>query len=209
MEIEKAIEELKSEKKRKFTQTVDLIVNLQKFDVRKESINVFINIPHPTEKKIAAFLTKKSNVIDTITENDFQRYNDLKEMKKLAKEYDSFIAIAPMMSKVATKFGRVFGPMGKMPSPQAGIIPKDDDETVKAMVEKMKNMHRVRTKELSVKIPVGKEDMEKEKIKENIQSILKQLESRLPRGKDCIKDVMLKMTMTKAIKIMDYNKKKK
>jgi len=29
----------------------------------------------------------------------------LKDIKKLAKKYDAFLAVAPMMSKVATKFG--------------------------------------------------------------------------------------------------------
>ncbi|MFW9951626.1 MAG: hypothetical protein ACFFKA_16040, partial [Candidatus Thorarchaeota archaeon] len=48
--------------------------NLQNIDVRKEGLNTFINLPHPSEKKIAAFLTKKSGAIDTITENDFVKY---------------------------------------------------------------------------------------------------------------------------------------
>lgn len=201
MEINDILEQLRSEKKRKFNQTVDLIVNLQKFDVRKEALNTFLTIPNPTEKKVAAFLTKKSKIVFTITETDFTKYNEPKEMKKLARNYDYFIAVAPMMTKIATKFGRVFGPMGKMPSPQAGIIPNDNEETVQKTVENIGKKIRIKTKELSIKIPVGKEDMKNNEITENIKAVLKELETKLPRGKECIKNVLLKFTMTKAIKL--------
>lgn len=208
MEIKEVLKELKAEKKRKFVQTVDLVVNLQNFDVRREALNTFLTLPNPTDKKIAAFLTKHTKIVPSITEADFVKYKELKDIKKLASEYDFFIAVAPMMSKIATAFGRVFGPMGKMPSPQGGIIPQDNDEMVTKMVEQMKKMVRVRIKELSVKIPVGKEDMNEEQLTENINAAIKQLESKLPRGRDCIKNVMLKLTMTKSIKFIDYVKKK-
>jgi large subunit ribosomal protein L1 len=208
MELKAALEELKNEKKRKFIQSVDLVVNLQKFDVRKEALNTFLSVPHPTEKKIAAFLTKHTKIIPSITEADFVKYKELKDMKKLAKDFDFFIAVAPMMSKIATKFGRVFGPLGKMPSPQGGIIPQDNDEAIKAMVDNMKKMIRIRNKEMSIKMAIGKEDMDDEKIIDNVNAVLKQLESKLPRGKECIKNVMIKLTMTKAIKFIDYNKKR-
>jgi large subunit ribosomal protein L1 len=206
--INKALEILRKEKKRKFVQTVDLIVNLENFDVRKEALNTVVNVIHPNKKKVAAFLTRNTKIIPTINEPDFVKYKDLKDIKKLAKQYDSFIAVAPMMSKVATKFGRVLGPMGKMPSPQAGIIPKDDDESIKKMVEKMQYVLRVRNKEMSIKLGIAKEDMSDEDIIENAESVLKQLESKLPRGKECIKNVMIKFSMTPSIKFLDYSKKK-
>ena len=98
MEIKKALEELHKEKKRKFVQTVDLIVNLKDFDVRKEALNTFVSLPHPMDKKIGAFLTSRSKLVDTITEDDFSKYKKIKDMKKLARSYDSFIAVAPMMT---------------------------------------------------------------------------------------------------------------
>ncbi len=86
--IDDALKELrKEENKRKFVQTVDLVINLQNFDVRKEALNTFITIPHPSEKKIAAFLTKKSELVDTITEGGFVKYKDTKDIKKLSKQY--------------------------------------------------------------------------------------------------------------------------
>lgn len=202
MEIKDAIAELRKEKKRKFVQTLDIIVNLKEFDVRKEALNTFISVPHSGGKRIAAFLTKRSTSVDTITELDFEKYKETKDMKKLAKKYDYFIAVAPMMAKVATKFGRVFGPMSKMPSPQAGIVPKDDEDTVKAMYEKMQKVIRVKNKEMAIKLPVGKEDMKDSDLTENIGAVLASLEKVLPRGKENIREVLIKFTMSKPVVLM-------
>ena len=43
-ELKKALSELRKEEEKKFNQTLDLIVNLQKFDVKKDSINLFIQV---------------------------------------------------------------------------------------------------------------------------------------------------------------------
>jgi len=204
MEIKKALEELRKEKKRKFIQTVDLVVNLKNFDVRKEALNTFVTVPNPSEKKIAAFLNKRSSVVDSITETDFEKYNDSKKIKKLAKKYDSFMANATLMGKIASKFGRVFGPMNKMPSPQAGVIPKEDDDAIKAMLDRMKKSIKVRNKEMAIKLPIGKESMSDLHLEENIKAVMKELENKLPRKNDNVKEVLLKFTMTKPIKILNY-----
>ena len=206
MEIKAALAELRKEKKRKFTQTVDLVMNLKNFDVRKEALNTFVSVPHGSEKKLAAFFTKRSKLISTITEEDFVKYKEMKDIKKLAKKYDAFIAVAPMMGKVATKFGRVFGPMNRMPSPQAGIIPKEDEEMVKMMIDKMNKSIRVKNKEMAIKLPVGKEDMSDDEISENVEAVIKGLEKVLPRGRDNVKEVLIKFTMTKPLKIVEAKK---
>ena len=60
------------ENKRKFVQTADLIINLRSFDIKRYSVNAFVNLPHKLgNKKIAAFLEKKSNAVDTITKQEF------------------------------------------------------------------------------------------------------------------------------------------
>jgi len=207
MEIKEALVELRKEKKRKFVQTLDLVVNLKNFDVRKEALNTFVNVPHGGEKKLAGFLTKGSGLIDSITEADFVKYKDLKDIKKLAKKYDAFIAVAPMMGKVATKFGRVFGPMNRMPSPQAGIIPKEDDEVIKMMIGKMNKSIRVKNKEMAIKLPVGKESMSDDELAENVAAVLKGLEKALPRGRDNVREIILKFTMSAPVSLSEGGSK--
>src|SRR6056297_2235444 len=107
-QIKDALSQLREGKERKFDQTVDLILNLQKYSVKKNPINMVATIPHKVkEKKVAAFLESDSDLIDTIALNDFKKYNDKKKLKLLVKKYDFFIAQAKIMPKVATTFGRV------------------------------------------------------------------------------------------------------
>ena len=54
-DLKKALVELRKTEKRKFDQTVDLIINLQKYDLKKNPLNIFLTVPHKIkEKKIAA-----------------------------------------------------------------------------------------------------------------------------------------------------------
>jgi large subunit ribosomal protein L1 len=201
MKPTEAIQELRKSEKKKFVQTVDLIVNLQKFDVRKEALNTFIQLPFAGGKRICAFLTRKTPLADTIIKSEFEKYKNEADIKRLAKSYDSFIAVASLMPSVATTFGRVLGPAGKMPSPQAGIVPLDDDNSVKAMIEKMNKSVRIRTKEKSIKIPIGKESMSDKELAENLVSAVSSIENLLPRRNDNIKNIMIKLTMSKSIKV--------
>ncbi len=199
--IEEAIVSLRKFEKRKFVQTVDLIINLQKFDSRKESINSFVQVPHTYERDIAAFLTTKVKGIEVILKDNFENYKNLRDAKRLAKKYDMFIAAAPLMGQVATKFGRALGPSGKMPSPQLGIVVKEDEETIKKLVEKMKKSIKVRTKERVIKIGIGKETMPDNDLKENIIAAIRGATDLLPQKKDNVRNVLIKFTMTPAVKI--------
>ncbi len=201
-QLKKTLEELKKEKPRKFSQSVDLIVNLQKFDIKKSQINIFVQVPHKIkDKKIAAFLETKHKFLETITRNDFKKYSDKKEIKKLIGNYDFFVAQASLMPSVATSFGRVLGPTGKMPSPQLGIVMNPDDKSMNELVDKINHSIRIRAKEASIKTVVGKDNMKNEDIIENILTVYNALLKVLPKGNDNVKNVEIKFTMTKPIKI--------
>ncbi|MBT4376378.1 hypothetical protein HOD29_03310 [archaeon] len=201
-QLKKALEELRKEKERKFDQTVDLVINLQRYELKKHPVNIFVNVPHKSkEKKVAGFFESDSEFIDTITFADFKKYNDKNKLKSLVKKYDFFIAQAKLMPKVATTFGRVLGPAGKMPSPQLGIILNADEKTIKELKNKINTSVKIRVKEASVKVPVGKQSMKDEEIIENITAIYNELVKALPREKENVKNVEVKFTMTKPIKI--------
>ncbi|MEX0932561.1 MAG: hypothetical protein WDZ77_00465 [Candidatus Pacearchaeota archaeon] len=202
-ELKEALKELrKEENKRKFNQTVDLIINLQKYDHKRNPVNLFISLPHKIkDKKICGFLEVKNDKIDTITKNDFKKYSDKKELKKLVKKYDFFIAQGSLMANVATTFGKVLGPAGKMPSPQLGILMNVDEKEISNLKERINNSIKLRTKEASVKLAIGKEDMKDEEIIENISQVYGSLTKALQRGKDNVKNLEVKFTMTKPVKI--------
>jgi large subunit ribosomal protein L1 len=199
MKIEEALKQLRTADKRKFVQSVDLVINLQKIDPRKETINTFVVVPNPAPRRICAFLSKKMAGVDVITKEEFELYKDANAIKKLADRYDFFLAAAPLMGLVATKFGRYLGPLGKMPTPQGGVIMQETEDNVKAMIKKMSQSLKVRVKEKSLKLAVGKEDLSDAQIRENIESVLKSVAAILPQNKDNIKNVFIKLTMSKPI----------
>lgn len=201
MNTKEAITELRKSEKRKFVQSVDLVINLQKIDPRKEAINTIVTIPNPPKKKLCAFLTKKSDLIDSITPEQFDNYKDNKKIKKLANKYDAFLAVAPLMGQIATKFGRVLGPVGKMPSPQAGVVMQETPDNIKAMVEKMSKTTKLRVKEKSIKLSVGREDMSDEQLIQNVDSVYESILNILPNRKDNVKDIQVKLTMSKPIEL--------
>jgi large subunit ribosomal protein L1 len=201
-DLKKALEELRKTKERKFDQTLDLIINLQKFDLKKDSLNFLLKIPYKIkDKKIAGFLEVKRKDIETITFSEFKKYSNKIELKKLVKKFDFFIAQASLMPKVATTFGRVLGPAGKMPSPQMGIITNVDDKVIADLKERINEGIKIRTKEPSIKLAIGKQSMKDEEIIENILSVYNAIIKALPRNKENIKNIEIKFTMTKPQKI--------
>jgi len=202
MELKKAIEELRKNEKRNFEQSIDLIINLRRIDVKRDNISAVISIPHKVkEKKVCGFFAKKTELVKTIAPADFGRYSDKKMLKNLVKEYDFFIASAPLMPQVATAFGKVLGPAGKMPSPQLGVLMKEDDSTIKMLLEKISKSVKIRVKEASIKLIIGKESMTDEQIADNIKALYEGIVNALPTKKDNVKNVMIKTTMSKPIKV--------
>ncbi len=199
----KAIEQLrKTEKKRKFPQTVDLIINLKEFDVRRESFNLFITLPNKVkDKKIAGLFEKESAIIDTIKKDSFPRYKEKKDMKKLVRSYDAFIANAKLMPSIATSFGRVLGPAGKMPSPQLGILPNEDDKTIETMIIRVNKTVKITVKEPSIKVGVARDTLPDKELLDNLISAYHKIEETLPKKRDNIRNIKIKLTMDKPIPV--------
>ncbi len=205
----KALQELRKQeaeqiKQRKFDQTLDLIINLKDYDIKKNALNLAIDLPNKVkEKKIAAFLEKKSSLVDTITKPEFDAFADKKKTKRLVKEYDFFISSAKLMPAVATSFGRTLGPSGKMPSPQIGLLMKEDDASLKKLIERINSIVRVRNKEPSVKVSIGKQSSKDEEIAENAIIVYNEVLKNLIKGKENVRNVLIKFTMSKPVKVND------
>ena len=192
--------ESQREKKRNFNQTVDLIVNLREFDVKRNGFNTFVTLPHKIkDKKVAGFLEKESKLVSTIKKENFPRFKEKKDLKNLVKEYDFFIFNEKLMPAVATAFGRVLGPAGKMPSPQLGILTNEDDAAIKTLLDKINSSVRVVVKEPSIKVGVAKESLDDDKIAGNALAVYSKILDNLPRGLDQIRNIKIKFTMSKPV----------
>ncbi|MBW2993505.1 50S ribosomal protein L1 [Candidatus Woesearchaeota archaeon] len=208
-----AIKELKEKsQKRNFNQTYDLIITLKDMDLKKTEnhVDFFQELHYPKGKKakICALIgpemenNAKGAVDKYILVDDFPRFaKDKTETKKLAKQFDYFIAQATIMPKVATTFGKIFGPKGKMPNPKAGcVVPPN--AALKPLYEKLQKTIRLTAKtSLMVQTAVGKEDMPDEQIIDNIQTVHDALMHHLPNAEHNIKNILLKFTMGKPVLI--------
>src|SRR3989338_2457856 len=197
--------------KRNFTQSFDLIINLKGLDVKKQEhqIDTFITLPHSRGKKVkvCALVGPELNeqakgIFDSVIISDnFDKYKEKKETKKLANSFDFFIAQVNIMPKVATVFGRVFGPRGKMPNPKSGsVVPPNAN--LKPLYEKLQRTVRATTKSAPlIQCGIGSEDMDSKDIVENALTVYSSLLQVLPNEKHNIKDIYIKLTMGKPVKV--------
>tara|TARA_Y100000310_G_scaffold329076_1_gene398294 strand:+ start:3335 stop:4078 length:744 start_codon:yes stop_codon:yes gene_type:complete len=206
-------------KQRKFSQTFDLIVNLQLLNPKKadEKVDLFVTLKHPRAKKprICGLVDKdlsklsKEAFQETVLKDDFIKYKgNKKQLKKLTNSYDYFVAQANLMGEIATVFGKTFGPKGKMPNPKAGCVVPPAIPNLKPIAKKLELITRLQTKdEKIVKTAVGKESLSDEEILENVNLTYNSLIHALPKEQNNVKSVCLKLTMGKAVEITDKGPK--
>ncbi len=211
-DVLKALKETRN-KKRKFSQAVDLVVSLKDLDMKKpeHQVDFFIALPNSSGKKasVCALVAQElaaeaKEVCDAVVlQEDFQRYaKDKKAVKKLVREHAFFIGQANIMPQVATAFGRVLGPKGKMPNPKAGCIvpPK---AALKPLYAKLQNTVRVAAKTAPVvQCRLGNEGMTDEQLAQNFRVVYDQLVHSLPNGEDNVKAAFLKLTMGKPVSVL-------
>ncbi|MBL7050742.1 50S ribosomal protein L1 [Candidatus Woesearchaeota archaeon] len=210
-EILKALKEAKeTANKRNFKQKFDLIINIKHLNLKKSEnqFDDFVELHYQRgkETKVCALVgpeledEAKKVCNKSIRQDEFSKLSK-KELKKIGKEYDYFIAQANIMPQVASAFGQVLGPRGKMPNPKVGCVvpPKAN---LGPLQNRLQKTVKLSTKNGgSVKTIIGNEDMVNEEIADNILTAYNHFLTILPTGKHNISEVLVKMTMGPAIKI--------
>lgn len=205
MAVQKALE---SAKKRNFTETVELAINLKDIDlsIPKNRIQDDVILPNGRGRPVricviggGELALKAKDVADlVITPEELGTIaDDKKEAKKIANSTDYFIAEAPLMAVVGKRLGTVLGPRGKMPKP----IPPGADPA--GMIESLRKSVSIRTKDRKTfHAPIGTADMTPEQLAENAETILKRVETRLEKGRMNIASSYVKTTMGPAERVM-------
>lgn len=205
-----AVKEAKEKSgKRNFAQSVELILTLQDIDMKSPEgrLQENVELPHPPPERTnricviatgeLALKAKKANADLVIERAELEGLAGKKnELRKIANEYDFFIAEAPLMPLVGKILGAVLGPRGKMPLP---VPPTADIESLlgkyrRTVVIRMRNQPVIQCR-------VGTEGMKEEELAENIQAVLRTVEGKLKRGIKNIKSVSIKTTMGAPVKI--------
>jgi len=197
-----AIKELREKQsKRNFSQTLDLVITLKEFDVKKpeNKISDDVVLPHGrgSDATLVVFSESAEDLDCKVLTND--DITDLtkskKEAKKLARENDFFLAEPKLMQAIGRALGQYLSPRGKMPKLAVGDMKK--------MVKDYKKSVRVRIKDSPViQCMIGKENMKDEELADNAEAVLKHLETKLPKGRHNFGKIMLKFTMSKPLKLV-------
>ncbi|CAD5243815.1 50S ribosomal protein L1 [Thermococcus camini] len=204
-----AVKEAKARAKpRNFTQTVEVAVNLKDIDLRKPEnrFKLEVVLPHGRgkEPKIAVIAdgavaeAAKKLGLDVISGEQLEELaKSPREARKLAKNYDFFLAAAPLMPKIGRYLGRYLGPRNKMPQ----VVPPTMTN-LEPIVARLKRTVRLQLKNNPVvHARIGTEDMDDEKLAENAEAVLNAIINKLERGENQVKSVYVKTTMGPAVKV--------
>jgi len=194
---------------RKFSESLDITINLKNIDMAqpKNRIDETILLPHGTGRKTGIVVMGKGDIITQakdagvdliIGPEEIERLGGApREARKMAGSYRFFLADTAVMPLVGRWLGPRLGPRGRMPTP----IPAGQD--IRPIVERLRNSVKIRTKDKKVfHVMVGTTTMAPEKVAENIDAVLKRVESVLEQGPMNIRSVFVKTTMGPPVRVV-------
>ncbi|PAV07683.1 50S ribosomal protein L1 [Methanosphaera cuniculi] len=208
--IEEAVKKVKEDSKpRNFTQSIDVVMTINDLDINKPEnrLDEEVLLPNGRGKDVKiAFIAEGELAYQAEQAGadlviDKERLEELgknrQEAKKIANNYDFFVAQSDLMPTVGRFLGPVLGPRKKMPKP---IPASANPETI---LGRLKNTIKIRVKDQPmIQTIVGSEDMTEEQVSENIDAIMDVLDRKLEKGSKQIKAMYLKTTMGPVTKVM-------
>lgn len=204
--IQEARKKSLERKNRNFIESMEILIGLRDVDLKKPEnrFNVEVNLPNPIKKSVSVCVIADGDLavqaqnlgLKVITKDDLSTFgNDPKAAKKLAKQYDYFVAMAPLMPLVGRFLGKALGPRGKMPRP----IPPN--ARLEPIIENYKKITRARLRNNQcINARVGTLDNTDEELAANASHFLNVVVDKLPKGRMNLRHVHFKTTMGPAVK---------
>jgi large subunit ribosomal protein L1 len=193
--------------KRNFLQSFELILKLKDIDVKKSDLNIneVVFLPNKLSElaKVCVFAAGDNAVraqragADRVIENaELDRLaSEKRSAKKLAREYQFFLADTSLMPKIGRILGPYLGPKGRMPTPVPPNAP------LEAMLNRYRTAVRIKSRgSLSVAGKVGDESLDDSKVADNALAVISQVERKLPNGERNIQSLIVKKSMAKLVK---------
>jgi len=208
--IEEIVKKLLEESpQRKFSESVDIAINLKNLDLNqpKNRVDEEIVLPNGLGKELKvgvfakgdiAIQAKQAGAAYVFDDADIQEMKDDKgRAKAVADECDFFIAETQFMATIGKTIGTVLGPRGKMPVP---LLP---GKSIGEMIQSKQSAVRVRSKDkMTFHVAVGRRDMAPEKLAQNIETVVSRVERALVKGKHNIRSIYVTTTMGKSERVM-------
>ncbi len=202
--IEEALDELNSNASKKFTESLDVSINLG-IDASKSDQNVrgASNLPHGNGKsfKVAVFADGDEATQAKDAGADKVGMEDLaEEIKAGNMDFDVVIA-TPDTMRVVSPLGQILGPKGLMPNPKSETVTKDIPNTVKNA--KSGQIRYKSDKQGIIHARIGQIGYTEEQLKDNLEAFLTDVKkAKPPSAKGVyISKVTLSSTMGKGFEI--------
>lgn len=194
---------------RGFKESVDLAINLYNIDLSQPGnrIDAEVVLPYGRGRpaRIAVFaagetaLRAKAAGADLIvTPEEIKQLGvNKRDARKLADNFEYFIAETQYMPGIGKSLGPILGKRGKMPTP----LPPTADVT--PMVTRLRNIIRIRSRDRpTFHVAIGTRDMDAKQLADNVDSVITKLEQTLKDGRQNLKSVYVKTTMGPAIRVI-------
>ncbi len=202
--IAEAAELVKKVSYAKFDSTVELAIKTNANPKYNDQlIRATTVLPHGTgkSKKIAVFASEDKHAEIKAAWADIVGYKDLLEkIKAWNIDFDVLITSAEYIRELAS-VAKSLGPKGLMPSPKAGTVTANINQTVEEF--KKGKMEFKLDKTWNIHIPIGKTSFDAKQLEENITEFLKVLDNHRPSGVKwkLIRKITISPTMGPGIQI--------
>lgn len=191
--------------KKKFTQSVELIISMRGIDFTKSENRLNLDIVLPKGKggkelKAAVFAelalgeeAKKGGADLVIYPDQITSYAEKEKLKDISNNY--FLLAQPnLMGQIAKAMGQVLGKKGKLPKPAVG--------NMKELIERSKKSIRIASKGKYLPVAqafIGTESMSVDQLVENAEAVYEAVKNKVSEGN--IRSMYVKLTMGKPAKV--------
>merc|ERR1712079_876710 len=187
-------------KKRNFMETVDLQIGLKNYDPQKDKrFSGTVKLKHVPRPKFKVCVLgdqqhcdeAKSKGIACMSADDLKKLNkNKKEVKKLAKKYDAFLASESLIKQILRLLGPGLNKAGKFPT----LLTHGDNMEDK--VNELKSTIKFQMKKvLCLNVAIGHVGMDEDELVQNIHLAINFLVSLLKKHWQNVRSLNIKSTM--------------
>ncbi|CAM0911635.1 unnamed protein product [Alopecurus aequalis] len=194
------------DKKRKFTETIELQIGLKNYDPQKDKrFSGSVKLPHiPRPKMKVCMLGDAQHVdqaeklgLESMDVESLKKMNKNKKLvKKLAKKYHAFLASEAIIKQIPRLLGPGLNKAGKFPT----LV--SHQESLEAKVNETKATVKFQLKKvLCMGVAVGNMSMDEKQIQQNLQISVNFLVSLLKKNWQNVRCLYVKSTMGKRVRV--------